>query len=83
MALTVGFIVLRPMSANFFRYLIWRLTSGVETSGGSVAAGEARIHYVCYGSGQAVMLLHGGLSNRLSWFSQIPWLAAAGRRGVV
>jgi pimeloyl-ACP methyl ester carboxylesterase len=82
-ALTIGVIVLRPMSVNFFHYLSWRLTSGVKTAHGSVAAGEARIHYVCYGSGPAVMLLHGGMSNRLSWFSQIPWLAASGRQVVV
>ena len=94
-ALVIGFMVFRPIPANFFRYLIWRLTTGVETSHGDVTAGDAKIHYVCYrcndgsGSGSrsnsrpAVVLLHGGLSNRLSWFSQIPWLVASGRQVVV
>ncbi len=27
--------------------------------------------------------MHGGLSNKLSWFSQIPWLVTAGRRVVL
>jgi len=82
-ALTIGLIVFSPIPAHFFRYLIWRLNVGVATSHGSVAAGEARIHYVCYGRGPTVMLLHGGLSNRLSWFSQLPWLVASGRQVVV
>ena len=89
--LVIGLIVFRPIPANFFRYLIWRLTTGVETSHGDVTAGGAKIHYVCYrcsdgsrsGSRPAVVLLHGGLSNRLSWFSQIPWLTASGRQVVV
>ena len=85
-AMVIGFIAFRPMSANFFRYLIWRLTSDIETSHGTVVVGEARIHYVSYNRRNrrpAVILLHGGLSNRLSWFSQIPWLATSGRQLVV
>lgn len=93
--LVIGFFIFRPIPANFFRYLIWRLSTGVDTSYGDVTAGDAKIHFVCYrcsdgsGSGSrndsrpAVVLLHGGLSNRLSWFSQIPWLAASGRQVVV
>jgi pimeloyl-ACP methyl ester carboxylesterase len=87
LVMIVGFIAFRPMSTNFFRFLIWFLTSSVETSHSSVVAGDAKIHYVCYNSSNsrqpAVVLLHGGLSNRLSWFSQIPWLAASGRQLVV
>jgi pimeloyl-ACP methyl ester carboxylesterase len=30
-----------------------------------------------------VLLLHGGLSNRLSWFSQLPWLVSSGRQVIV
>ena len=82
-ALVVGFVFLRPMSVNFFHYLVWRLGSDVETSQGNVSSGDDVIHYVCYGEGPAVMLLHGGLSNRLIWFSQLTWLATSARQVVV
>lgn len=81
--LCIGALGLTPISSNFFRYLIWRMTSTASILKGHVRAGDVEIHYVSYGSGPAVLLLHGGLSNRLSWFSQIPWLVDSGRRVVV
>jgi pimeloyl-ACP methyl ester carboxylesterase len=78
-----GFILLTPMSTRFVRYLFWRLTPEAAASSGSVKVGDADIHYFSYGQGPVVLLLHGGLSNRLSWFSQLPWLVASGRRVVL
>lgn len=72
-----------PIPGNFLYYLGWRLTNSVTVTQGNIAFNGARIHYVSYGSGKPVVLLHGGLSNRLSWFSQIPWLVDAGRQVVL
>lgn len=78
-----GYVLLRPMSGYFLRYLFWTITPAAAELKGNTLSGGVRIHYVGYGKGPAVLLLHGGLSNRLVWFSQIPWLVAAGRRVVL
>jgi pimeloyl-ACP methyl ester carboxylesterase len=81
--LCIGTLMLVPISSNFLHYLIWRVTSTASTSKGHVRVGDVEIHYVSYGSGPVVLLLHGGLSSRLSWFSQIPWIVDSGRRVVL
>ncbi|NDY74293.1 alpha/beta hydrolase [Desulfobacter hydrogenophilus] len=78
-----GYVLLKPMPGAFVRYLAWTITPAATVLRGSTNTGDATIHYVSYGSGPAVLLLHGGLSNRLIWFSQIPWLVAAGRQVVL
>jgi len=50
---------------------------------GFVANDGARIWYATYGSGPAVILLHGGLGNAGNWGYQVPALVAAGRQVVV
>lgn len=77
------FIWLRPMSVNSLNYLVWKFSTTTQTETGKIDCRDARIHYVAYGQGEPVLLLHGGLSNKLSWFSQIPWLVASGRRVVL
>ena len=77
------YILLMPMSGSLVRYLAWTMTADAAIQRGSVDTGDATIHYVSYGSGPAILLLHGGLSNRLSWFSQIPLLTAANRQIVL
>jgi pimeloyl-ACP methyl ester carboxylesterase len=79
----IGVLYWRIIPANFVRYLVWRLTSTASIVKGQVRAGNADLHYVSYGSGPAVLLLHGGLSNRLSWFSQLPRLVDTGRQVVM
>ncbi len=73
------FVWLRPMSVNALNYLIWKTSTPTQVETGNIDYQGAKIHYVSYGQGDPVLLLHGGLSNRLSWFSQIPWLVASGR----
>ncbi len=80
---TAAGVWFHPAPGNFLHYLGWRLTSGVQVDKGEINSNGARIHFVAYGRGKAVLLLHGGLSNRLSWFSQIPWLVQAGRQVVL
>lgn len=82
-ALVAGYILLQPISRPFVRYLLWTMTPAAVGVRGSVESGGADIHFVSYGSGPPILLLHGGLSNRLAWFSQIPWLVGAGRRVVL
>ena len=72
-----------PISSAMIRYLIWRLTTKATIVSGHVRAKDVDIHFISYGSGPAVLLLHGGLSNRLSWFAQLPWLVEAGCRVVL
>jgi pimeloyl-ACP methyl ester carboxylesterase len=81
--LLLGTLWRAPVASDFIRYAIWRLTTRTTFINGFVRANDADIHFVSYGSGPAVLLLHGGLSNRLSWFAQLPWLVEAGRRVVV
>jgi len=77
------FFSLQPMSGHFLDYLIWRYTTAQAMETGNIAYRGALIRYVAYGQGKPVLLLHGGLSNKLSWFSQIPMLVEAGRRVVL
>ena len=77
------FVWLRPMSVNALNYLIWKTSTPTQVETGNIDDQGAKIHYVSYGQGDPVLLLHGGLSNRLSWFSQIPWLVASGRRVIL
>jgi pimeloyl-ACP methyl ester carboxylesterase len=50
---------------------------------GFVEHDGARIWYGTYGSGPAVILLHGGLGNSGNWGYQVPALVKAGRQVVV
>jgi pimeloyl-ACP methyl ester carboxylesterase len=50
---------------------------------GSVAHRGAQIWHASYGSGPAVILLHGGLGHSGNWGYQIPALVEAGYRAVV
>ncbi|MGB3915903.1 MAG: alpha/beta hydrolase [Thiothrix litoralis] len=72
-----------PVPGNFVYYLSWRLTTRAPVATGNINFNGAQIHYVTYGAGKPVLLLHGGLSNRLSWFSQVPWLVKAGRKVIL
>ncbi|WP_231886473.1 alpha/beta fold hydrolase [Methylomonas methanica] len=76
-------IWLSPMSGNFLNYLIWKATTSTQTVSGDIENHGAHIRYVAYGQGEPILLLHGGLSNKLSWFSQIPWLVESGRRVIL
>jgi pimeloyl-ACP methyl ester carboxylesterase len=67
--------------ADFLRYVWW--STGSDAVHGNVLSQGVEIHFTSYGSGEPILLLHGGLSNRLSWFSQLPWLVEAGRRVIV
>jgi pimeloyl-ACP methyl ester carboxylesterase len=80
MSAIIGF---RPMSLNAIDYFIWKFSATTQTESGNIDYRGAHIHYVAYGQGEPILLLHGGLSNKLSWFSQIPWLVASGRRVVL
>lgn len=71
------------MSVNSLNYLIWKYSTATQTETGDIVYRGAHIRYVSYGRGDPVLLLHGGLSNKLSWFSQLPWLVASGRRVVL
>lgn len=79
----VGLVYWRAISFNVARYLVWRLTSTATIIKGQVRNANADIHYISYGSGPTVFLLHGGLSSRLSWFSQVPELVDAGWRVIL
>jgi pimeloyl-ACP methyl ester carboxylesterase len=82
-SLVAGIILSMPIPVNLARYLWWRcLPSGAALSG-SIWSGDTDIHYHTFGNGQPVLLLHGGLSNRLSWFSQVPWLVGSGRQVIL
>jgi pimeloyl-ACP methyl ester carboxylesterase len=66
-----------------FQYAYWRLTARIYKQSGFIRHKQAEIYYLIYGVGEPVVLLHGGLSNRISWFSQIPFLVNAGRQVII
>ncbi len=43
---------------------------------GFVESGGAKIYYACFGKGDPVILLHGGMGNGDHWSNQVPGLAA-------
>jgi pimeloyl-ACP methyl ester carboxylesterase len=49
--------------------------AGLEYRGGFVAAGRHRIHFLDYGNGPTVLLIHGGGAGGAVWFRQIAALA--------
>jgi pimeloyl-ACP methyl ester carboxylesterase len=55
----------------------------VATEQGYVENDGARIWYSTYGSGEPVILLHGGLGNSGNWGYQVPSLVESGRRVVL
>jgi pimeloyl-ACP methyl ester carboxylesterase len=77
------FVWFKPMSVNTLNYLIWKSLTSTQVEAGNIEYQGAKIHYVSYGQGEPILLLHGGLSNKLSWFSQIPWLVSSGRRVIL
>jgi len=50
---------------------------------GVVAHDGARLWYATFGTGPAVVLLHGGLGHSGNWGHQVPALVAAGYRAIV
>ena len=50
---------------------------------GHVEFATARIWYASYGSGEAVVLLHGAFDNGEDWGYQIPALVASGHRAIL
>ena len=64
-------------------YVLWSFRSRIYKQSGFITHKQAEISYIIYGVGDPVVLLHGGLSNRISWFSQIPCLVKAGRQVIM
>ena len=55
----------------------------VASDQGYVDHDGARIWYATYGSGSAVILLHGGLGHSGNWGYQVPMLVSSGHRAVL
>ena len=55
----------------------------VTSDQGYVDHDGARIWYATYGSGSAVILLHGGLGHSGNWGYQVPMLVSSGHRAVL
>ncbi len=83
LSLLAIFVWLTPMSTNFLNYMLWKYSTDAPVVTGNIDYRQAHIHYEVIGSGKPVLMLHGGLSNKLCWFSQIPWLVKAGRQVVL
>jgi len=77
------FYTYTQIASRFLYYLLWVTLSRPVKQSGYVAHKQAHIYYRLYGEGDPVVLLHGGLSNRLSWFAQIPFLSRCGRQVLV
>ncbi len=56
-------------------YLWWKLKRDKNHSRGYIKFSDVKIYYEIYGSGQPLLLLHGGLTSVESWFAQLPYLS--------
>jgi len=81
--LIIVYIVLYPIPNFIIGYLSWKATAAAVPETGYVRRLHGDIHYVVYGKGAPLVLLHGGLSNKLCWFSQLPMLVRSGRRVIL
>ncbi len=63
------------VARNLLAYFPYALRGDAGKSSGYVEAGDIRVYYRSYGSGQAVLLLHGGFMIAETWAGQIPALA--------
>ncbi|HEB68107.1 MAG TPA: alpha/beta hydrolase [Desulfobulbus sp.] len=77
------YIVLSPIPNFILGYLSWKATAAAVPQTGYIHQQHGEIHYVVYGKGAPLVLLHGGLSNKLCWFSQLPMLVRSGRRVIL
>ncbi len=66
------------IARHALRYLLWRVRSRDSHQRGWIDVQLGRLSFDCYGQGNPVVLLHGGLSQPISWFSQVPVLVAEG-----
>lgn len=60
--------------SNILRYAWWRWNTSAVIDR-RVNSGDASIQVRVFGSGQPLILLHGGLSSSLDWYAQMPELA--------
>lgn len=71
-----GAAALSPAQQRIHRSMVALLQrAGLEHRGGFVNAGRYRVHYLEYGSGPVVLLIHGGGAGSAIWFRQIAALS--------
>ncbi len=58
----------------FLLFLIWRLIKKQKRTGGRLEAGDISVFYRRFGSGDPIVLLHGGFSFAEFWAGQFPAL---------
>ena len=80
MALRLAFLVLVALHGVAFAKPRWQTlplppAMPKATASGHVDVGDASIYYATYGTGDPVVLLHGGLGNSDHWAFQLPVLA--------
>lgn len=92
--LLIPFILFFPIISQLIHYTLWKLTTSADSQSGYIQfqqsdsqseyiqLQQSGLHYHIYGDRSTkdipIVLLHGGLSNKLSWFSQIPLLVKSG-----
>ena len=60
---------------GYLDYLAWKAFSGDAGEGAYAQIGESSIYYEIHGSGEPLLLLHGGFASIDSYYKQIPLLA--------
>ncbi len=75
--LITAMFIWRPLT--FHRLYVRARLALAGVHEGVARAGPYRIHYYAAGSGQPIVLLHGGPGDALSWADYVPDLAAHGR----
>ena len=85
--LLIPFLLFFPIVSKLIQFQVWKLTTNLVAKLGSIQNEDSRLNYVVYDDKNnneiPIVLLHGGLSNKLSWFSQIPMLVKSGRQVIL
>lgn len=60
---------------RYLDYMMWKALSSDAGKGAYTQIGESKIYYEIHGSGEPLLLLHGGFSSIDSFYKQVPSLA--------
>src|SRR5215218_9449466 len=84
-SLTLAIVVLLGLAPSGLQTRAQEATPALtpNSPGETVALNGADIYYVVYGSGEPVVLVHGGFAHGGVWSNQIPALVAAGYQVIV
>lgn len=75
----VAYYVINNSLNGYLDYMVWRSLNGDAGKGAYTQIGESTIYYEIHGSGEPLLLLHGGFGSIDNFYQQIPLMAQSYR----